>query len=163
MGCAPTPKPIQSFAAYGDGNGYLLTSGGAFESGTPSWTLDGGASIVSGNAPDPYASAGDSHALYLPAGASVTSACTSSPKIEAIVRFWAKASNPNAHLQVSVLVNGGTYPAGTITAGRGWAPSAALDSTAPDTGGAVQYQVQLTALDGAFTVDDVYIDPTANW
>jgi hypothetical protein len=159
LGCAPTPKASQPFAAYGDASGYVLTTGGGFEPGTPSWTFSGGARLVSDNAPDPLASAGDSHALYLPAGASVTSACTSSPKIEALVRFWAKAASSDSHLGVEVLVQGGTYSAGTITAGTDWAPTAALDSSAPDDKGAVQYQVRLTAIDGAFTVDDVYIDP----
>jgi hypothetical protein len=164
MGCNAAPKAYQSFAWAGDTSGYTLAAGGSFESGAPAWSLGGGASIVSGNAPDPAAGAGDSHSLYLPAGASVTSACTVNPKVEPIVRLWAKAATPGSHLEVDVLVNGQTYSAGTITAGgTDWAPTAPLVSNAPDTKNAVQYQVQLTAIDGAFTVDDVYVDPYIRW
>jgi hypothetical protein len=162
-GCSSAPKAFQPFAWSGDSNSYVLTAGGSFESGTPAWSLSGGASIVSGNAPDPFAGSSDGQSLYLPAGASATSACTTNPKIEPIVRLWARSLRGNTHLRVEVLVNGGTYSAGTYTAGTKWAPSAALASGAPDSTNAVQYQVRLTAIDGPVTVDDVYIDPWCSW
>ena len=84
------------------------------------------------------------------------------PKILGIVRFFAKSTGaPDAGLRVEVLVKGGVYQAGTITAASAWAPSPMLSSNAPAYKGAVTYQVRLTPVGpaAAFTVDDVYFDP----
>jgi hypothetical protein len=158
-GCVASPKAVPAFASFGDSNGYVLTAGGGFEPGTPGWSLSGGAGVISGNAPDPFAANGDGNSLYLPDGASATSACTTNPNIEPVVRLWAKSATRGSRLEVEVLVNGGTYWAGTATAGKDWAPTAPLVSDAPANESAVQYQVRLTAIGGAFTVDDVYVDP----
>jgi hypothetical protein len=157
--CPPPPPSVQPFTSYGDTNDYVLTTGGSFESGTPSWSLAGGAAVVGDNAPNALDPASNSHALSLPAGATATSPCTTAPNIVGIVRFFAKAASPSAQLKVEVLVKGGTYLAGTIGAGGSWAPTPTLNSNAPAYSGAVAYQVRLTAIGGGFTVDDVYFDP----
>jgi hypothetical protein len=160
--CPPPPTAVQPFTPWGDSNSYVLTTGGSFETGTPSWSLSGGAKIVSDNAPNKLDPAGSSHALYLPAGSSATSACVTAPHIVGIVRFFAKNMGVSGgQLKVEVLVKGGVYQAGTITAGSSWAPSAMLPSNAPNYSGAVTYQVRLTPIGtgSAFTVDDVYFDP----
>ena len=157
--CPPPPTAVHPFMPWSDGNDYVLTTGGGFESSTSGWSLRGGSGFVSDNAPNALDPASDSHALSIPAGGSATSPCTTAPQIVGIVRFFAKTATPGAQLKVEVLVKGGTYDAGTITAGSSWSPSPMLSSNAPAYKGAVAYQVRFTASGGAFTVDDVYFDP----
>jgi hypothetical protein len=156
--CPPPPTPVQPFLSWNDTADYVLTTGGSFESGQPSWTLSGGAQLVSDNAPNALDKASDARSLYLPAGSQATSACVTAPQIKGIVRFFAKSTG--GQLRVEILVKGGVYQAGTVGAGAAWAPSPILLSSAPAYSGAVTYQVRLTALGGgSFTVDDVYFDP----
>ncbi len=44
----PTPVTSKAFAPWGDNADYQLAPGGAFEAGDPSWQLNSGASVVSG-------------------------------------------------------------------------------------------------------------------
>jgi hypothetical protein len=157
--CPPPPTDVRPFTPWQDTGQYVLTTGGSFESGAPAWSLSGGAAVVAGDsAPNALDAANDSRALYLPSGASATSACVTAPQIKGLVRFFARSTG--GQLKVEILVKGGTYQAGTITAGGSWAPSPILASNAPNYSGAVTYQVRLTALGGgSFTVDDVYFDP----
>jgi hypothetical protein len=157
--CPPPPTPLQPFVPWKDSANYVLTTGGSFESGQAAWTLSGGASLVAGNAPNTLDKASDTRSLFLPAGASATSACVTAPQIKGIVRFFARSTG--GQLRVEVLVKGGIYQAGTFAAGSTWAPSPILPSNAPAYSGAVTYRVRLTALgtSGGFTVDDVYFDP----
>jgi hypothetical protein len=160
--CPPPPTPVQPFTAWGDSNSYVMTTGGTFEANTPAWTPSGGAAVVSGNAPDRFAATSDSHSLYLPSGSSATSVCVTAPHIVGIVRFWARSVGAaGGQLKVEVLVKGGVYQAGTITAGTSWSPSPMLSSNAPNYSGAVTYQVRLTPVGAgsAFVVDDLYFDP----
>jgi hypothetical protein len=157
--CPPPPSSVQPFVPWSDANDYVLTTGGAFEPSAQAWSLQGGAGVVADNAPNALDPTTDDHALYLPAGASATSPCTTAPKIVGLVRFFTKVASTGGQLKVEVLVKGKTYLAGTITAGSGWAPAPMLASNAPAYKGAVAYQVRLTASGAAFTVDDVYFDP----
>jgi hypothetical protein len=160
--CPPPPTPAQPFSPWSDNASYVLTTGASFEQASGGWSLTGGAQIVSGNAPNRLDPASDSHSLYLPAGSSATSPCTTAPNIVGIVRFFLKSlGSSTGELHVQVLVKGNTYDAGTITAGSSWQPSAKLPSNAPYYSGAVAYQVRLTpaGTGAAFTVDDLYLDP----
>jgi hypothetical protein len=143
---------------WNDSNGYVPTTGGSFESGQPAWALSGGASIVNDNASNKLDPSTDSHALHLAAGSSATSACVTAPGIIDIVRFFAKSTG--GQLEVEILVKGGVYDAGTITAGSQWSPSPILTSNAPAYKGAVTYQIRLTAVGTTadFTLDDSYFD-----
>jgi hypothetical protein len=156
--CPPPPSDVYPFIPWQDANAYVISTGGDFEGSAP-WSLAGGAKVVSGdNAPNSLDPSGDSHALYLPAGSSVTSACVTAPQIVGIVRMFAKSTGGS--LKVEVLVKGGVYDAGSFTAGSSWAPSPMLRSNAPNYKGAVTYQVRLTnGGSGSFTLDDVYFDP----
>lgn len=160
--CPPPPASVQPFLPWNDSADYVLTTGGSFEPGAPAWSLRGGATIVADNAPNALDPATDAHALSIPDGGSATSACTTAPNIVGIVRFFARSTSPSAQLKVEVLVKGGVYQAGTISAGGDWAPAPMLSSNAPQYKGAVTYQVRLTASGGGFTVDDVYFDPYLN-
>jgi hypothetical protein len=157
--CPPPPTPLHPFTPWSDNNDYVLTTGGSFERGATPWQLSGGAQVVSDNAPNKLDSSTDSQSLYLPAGSSATSACVTAPQIVGIVRFFTKSLSAGGQLKVEVLVKGGTYEAGTVTASSSWSPSPMLASNAPHYKGAVTYQVRLTAVSGSFDVDDVYFDP----
>lgn len=160
--CPPPPTAVHPFTPWNDSASYVLTTGASFETASTGWALKGGAQIVSGNAPNKLDPTSASHSLYLPAGSSATSPCTTAPHIVGIVRFFLKnMGTSSGGLDVQVLVKGGTYDAGTITAGSSWQPSAMLPSNAPNYSGAVAYQVRLTPVGAgaAFTVDDVYFDP----
>lgn len=160
--CPPPPPSLQPFLGLGDSSRYVLTTGGAFEAGSPAWALSGGAVVVNDQAPDPLASAGASRALLLRAGSSATSACVTAPQIVGLVRFFAKSVGAaDGRLRVEVLVKGRVYQAGMISAGTSWGPTDRLPSGAPAYKGAVTYQVRLTPVGAgaAFAVDDVYFDP----
>lgn len=160
--CPPPPTPLHPFVPWNDARSYVLTTGGSFEAGSPGWTLDGGATLVNDNAPNPLDPSSHARSLYLPAGATATSACVTAPHIVGIVRFFVKnAGVGDARLKIEIIVKGKVYDAGTITAGSEWAPSPIIASGAPAYKGAVTYRIRLTALDdgSAFTVDDVYFDP----
>ena len=69
-----TPKPTtQPFRPWGDSTPYNLAPGGSFEGGAGSWSLTGGASLVTGNEPWKVAGATHSRSLRLPPGATATS------------------------------------------------------------------------------------------
>jgi hypothetical protein len=158
--CPPPPTPVQPFLPWNDQNDYVMTTGGMFATGAPAWTLSGGAARIGDQAPDPLATSASTGALYLPAGGSATSPCVTAPQIAGIVRFYAKQVGASGgQLRVEVLVKGGVYQAGTISAGAAWAPTPILPTDAPYYKGAVAYQVRLTAVGGSFAADDVYIDP----
>jgi hypothetical protein len=163
--CPPPPTVVHPFTPWSDNASYVLTTGASFEPGSAGWMLGGGANVVSGNAPNALDSGKDSHSLYLPAGSSVTSPCTTAPHIVGVVRFFLRnVGTSTGTLNVRVLVKGKTYDAGTIGAGGEWQPSEMLPSNAPNYSGAVAYQVQLTPVGAgaAFLVDDVYFDPYAS-
>jgi hypothetical protein len=160
--CPPPPTALHPFVPWNDTGDYVLTTGGSFEAGTPAWSLTGGARVLGDNAPNALDRATDSHALYLPAGSSATSACVTAPQILGIVRFFAKnAGAVDGRLDVEILVKGAVYDAGAISAGSSWAPTPMLRSGAPAYKGAVTYQIRLTPVGSgaAFVVDDVYFDP----
>jgi hypothetical protein len=160
--CPPPPDSVFPFKPWGDDNSYVLTTGGSFEPGDAPWSLSGGATFVSDNAPNPLDPKSHAKSLSLPAGSSALSACVTAPKIVGLVRFFTRAVEAaDTRLTVEVIVKGKTYQAGTVTPGADWAPSPLLTSDAPAYKGAVTYQVRLTAVGtgGPITVDDVYFDP----
>jgi hypothetical protein len=63
----PTP-----FAPWKDYDHYFLVPGGNFEGDLSGWTLNGGATIVSGNESYQVGSASDSRSLALPSGSTAT-------------------------------------------------------------------------------------------
>ena len=64
------PDTAQVFQAWGDDAYYRLAPGGSFDGG-PSWSLAGGARVVSGN--EPYRLVAGTRSLSLPAGSTATS------------------------------------------------------------------------------------------
>jgi hypothetical protein len=168
--CPPPPPPVKPFQPWNDANTYVLTSGGSFEQGGPDgWSLSGGAKLVQGNEPWYVNSKSDKQSLYLPAGASATSGCTSAPMITTIVRFFANnVGSASGGLHVEVIVNdgkNGILDGGVIYPSAGWSPTSPVNVPWPHPlKGAVQLQLRLTAVGtgAAFDVDDAYLDPLKN-
>ena len=71
LGCSGSASYSQPFVPWQDSSSYALAPGGSFE-GPNSWTLAGGAQVVSGNEPFFANAATDSHSLLLPPGSSAT-------------------------------------------------------------------------------------------
>jgi hypothetical protein len=167
-GCQPQGKASTAFGSWGDNTDYLLSGGGSFEPGAPSWSLSQGATVQSGNEPWHVEGASDSHSLSLPAGSSATSVQICSPKLYPVIRFFvANLGSPDGRLHVELIVNGDSrgsqvLDGGTVTASGGWNVTAPIAVPWRAThSGAVAFQVRLTPVgDGsAFAVDDVFIDP----
>jgi hypothetical protein len=167
-GCPPPAKSTVAFASFGDGASYVLASGGSFEVSSPAWSLSGGAVVQSGNESWQFGGAADSRSLYLPQGSSATSGTTCSPKLDPVLRFFARSTGSSTgRLHVELIVNGGSrnedvLDGGTIAATSGWNVTAPLVLGWPGAkSGNVAFQVRLTPVGSraGFVVDDVYIDP----
>jgi hypothetical protein len=170
--CPPPPDVVQPFLPWGDAISYVPVTNGSFEplakdSKETPWTLSGNARLVSDN--EPYfvsGSSGDKTALYLGAGGSAVSSCTTAPQISPVVRFFVKnVGDPTGQLHVEVLVNGGNagvLDGGTITATPEWGPSPTIRLPWGPLRGAGDLRVRLTPIGAGatFEVDDVYIDPS---
>lgn len=158
----------QPFAAWGDGGSYFLVPGGSFE-GTNSWSLAGGAQVVSGNEPFYLNSPSDSNSLLLPPGSSATTPAMCLAALSPDLRFVGKSSNGSA-LHVDVYASGvlGLVKlpvSANIALGTSWAPSGQLQLL-------LQNVLALTNLgktsitfrfspagSASVQLDDVYVDP----
>lgn len=160
----------QPFLAWLDPDSYFLAPGGAFESGAPGWTLDGGATVVSGNEPWHVHAAGDSRSLALPSGASATTASVCIGLADPTVRFFVRndALLGDGSLVVHARLTVGTLtvelPVGTVTAGSTWQPTLPLPLLANllsplPADGTGTVSLTITALGGDWRLDDLYVDP----
>jgi hypothetical protein len=163
--CA-TPELSQPFKQWLDNSQYKLVDNGSFEAGTDGWTLTGGARVAAGNATQ----RAGSQSLLLPAGSSATTPPVCVGLNEPTLRYFAKAASPLAVMTVSVQVQlqlgiWVTLPIG-VDLGGAWHPSlphlviANLLPLLPPDMTAVRFTFR-PLLFGAFTVDDVFVDPRA--
>lgn len=160
---------VTPFTKWGDFNLYQLVPGGSFET-KPSWTLSGGASVVSGNETYFVNSKTDKQSLSLPAGASATTppicVTTQSP----LIRFFAVGGSSTSALNVDVIA---TLPTGAVVtqsvakipASTAWNPTPQLyffaNLLAYFTGkdqAYVQFRFTPTGSAG-WKIDDLYLDP----
>jgi hypothetical protein len=127
-----------------------------------------GSSVVSGNESFNVTSADDSKSLSIPLGASAVSAPICVGIEHPDLRFFAKASNPNASLRVDVIFETAsgdvlTAPVGAATGTPNWALTAPMPVVAnllalmPGDHTAVAFR--FSAYGGSFRIDDVYVDP----
>jgi hypothetical protein len=148
----------QPFTPWLDSSSYELSPAGDFESS--GWTLSGGASVVSGS--EPFAATGSlgSSALSLPAGSSATSPNTCVNAAYPTVRMFVGGTGAVA---VSVVYHGIPIPTGVAVATGDWVPTLPLVTGSALwgllNGGSDNVQIQVTALLGNPTVDDVFVDP----
>jgi hypothetical protein len=145
------------FSSYGDPRAYVLVPDGDFTSGGTGWTLEGGATAVSGT-------------LSLPAGSSAVSPSICISKETPFVRSMARDSGvTGAKLKVEVLYEGLEAAQNRVVAGdkdEAWDPTHPLaDNFGLATLGGVDSSVRLriTAVGGDWEVDDVYVDPFARY
>ena len=158
----------QPFAQWHDWNNYFLGKGGSFE-GTNSWSLAGGAQVVSGNEPFYLGSKTDSHSLLLRPGSSATTPAMCLAALSPHLRLVGKASDASGvHIDVyasGVLGLVRLPVSADIDLSSSWAPSA-------DVGLLLQNVLAVTNLGktsvvfrlspiGSATVqiDDFYVDP----
>ena len=154
----------QPFRPWGDRANYVLTPGGSFESGGPSWTLSGGARIVSGNESFYVRSKSDRQSLYMPSGSSVITPPMCFAAGDWKMRFFATGSG-KVSVQVRVksllgllsILDGGTFKSGST-----WKPSPEIGLLITNLGSILatdSVSFRLIARDGAVRIDDVYLDP----
>jgi hypothetical protein len=171
------PDPVtQAFQLWNDPAYYAFVPNGGFESGTYGWTVSGSAKVVAGNESFYVHSPSDRYSLSLPAGSSATSPPICISLLNSKMRFFnVNAGNPNARLKVQVLYNGGVggllsivtkllkiSDVGYVTAGNAWQPSTPvgmLSGTLPLLTSSVQFRFTPIESNGAWRIDDVYLDP----
>jgi hypothetical protein len=155
------------FSQWGDTSLYTLLPGGSFESGTPAWTLSGGAKVAAGS--EPYAVTGSlgSSSLSIPFGGSARSPFVCVTPADRTFRFFQRTETLLASLAVSVvyqtILGNVEVPNVTLTPTSKWSPSSifhthvALASVV--SGETVHLAVRFTSLLGTSRVDDVFLDP----
>ena len=167
--CSAKPT-TQPFKSWGDLTQYNLAPGGAFETGGPSWTLRGGASVVSGNEPWKVAGPGHTRSLSLPPGARATSPTICVGLEHPTIRFFAKNNRALlSTMTVEVITETSlgltvAVPVGTVLPSGQWKPSpqflvvANLLPLLPGEHTPVQFRLTSVGL-GTWSVDDFYVDP----
>jgi hypothetical protein len=162
----------QPFSKWGDSLHYVPVPGGSFEAGDQDWSLSGGAAVVDGNESHYVRSADDSRSLSLPPGSSATSPemCTSINR--PTFRFFARNRGSRlSNLRVDVIYAG---PLGDVRlmqpgflTSSSWNPSLPLPvvanflSALPGASTTVAFRFTPTGGSGAWSIDDVYVDPAA--
>jgi hypothetical protein len=163
----------QPFRSWGDSSWYALAPNGGFEAGGSSWTVSGGASVVSGNEDSFVHSASDAFSLSLPSGSSATTAPACIGTLSPTFRFFARNKGAaSSTLRVDVVYRDAlglrwALPIGTFSAGASWQPTAPalllanLTALPLLTNGAAHVQLRFTPLGdgGSWQIDDVYVDP----
>lgn len=158
-----TSKP---FARWGDSASYVLMPGGAFEPGSPAWTLSGGARVVRGNETFYVNGAGDAYSLELPVGSSALTPPNCYAFGDWKMRFFVAGSN--GRVRVTVVVKSllgvlSVLDAGTVRGGSSWQPSPELQLTLTNLTGlvavdAVSFRFSSVG-SSTVRVDDAYLDP----
>jgi hypothetical protein len=168
-------SPSQVFAPWGDSAYYTLVPGGSFESGTPAWSLSGGARVVSGNETFYVRSSSDTRSLYLPSGSSALSQTVCFGLGDWHARFFVRnVGSAQGSLKVDIVVKSlvGSVVAlldgGSVSAGGAWAPSSRVRLTLTNVCSllgvrAVAFRFRTSGSGAAFQVDDVYLDPYKEW
>jgi hypothetical protein len=168
-GCPDVPM-TNTFAPWGDSAQYMLAPDGGLEKGGTAWSLTRGAAVGEGDATFKVGGPADHRSLALPAGSSATTAKMCIGVEHKSMRFFVKrtAAQPKASLNVEVLYSNAAGKAssrriGRITSSRTWAPSPIVplivNELAAARGNAMQVSLRFTPQGGAFTIDDVYVDP----
>ena len=168
-GCKAQPAS-QVFLRWLDPLRYEQAPGGAAESAT-SWTLGGGARIVSGNEPWQVGGSRDSKSLQLPRGSRATTGVMCVGIGHPVMRFFAKRTSGFLldSLAVEVLfetANGqvASLPVGVVLAGGTWQPTlpfpvlASLLPLLPGEQTPVAFRFTPVG-SGTWQIDDVYVDP----
>jgi hypothetical protein len=164
------------FAPWKDYAYYGFAPNGGFEAGSTGWTLAGGAKVVTGNESFNVHGAGERYSLSLPKGSSATSPPMCISLFSSKMRFFAaNQGSSSSKLRVQIIYGGGVSGVlslvtktlgvsdyGYVTAGSAWQPSAPvgmLSGTLPLLTQYVQFRFLPADGNGAWLMDDVYLDP----
>jgi hypothetical protein len=156
----------QPFAPWGDRANYTPVPGGSFESG--SWTLTGGAKVVTGNEPFFVGSSRDTHSLFLPLGSTATSPAMCVGTLNPTLRLFGMSSSSSTPLSVTVLTKNllGTLSVlgvGVVYQGQTtWRPTPVglfLQSLPALLTNTTMVSFRFAPVGGSWTIDDSYVDP----
>ena len=150
---------------------YTALSGGDFESGAAGWSLDDSA-VASGNEPYRVGGANDSKSLALESGGSATSPTICVGITHPTIRFFAKRRSggllSTSTLRVDVLFETksgdvASLPIGLVGNGGSWqvtSPMLVVANLLPLLPGEkTPVAFRFTAQGGAWSIDDVWVDP----
>ena len=160
----------QPFLPWLDPARYVLAPGGTIETGTNTWQLSGGAAIVPGNEPFQVHDLADDESLSLPPGSAAETPLVCLQLADPTIRFFAlNSGSPLATLKVEVIFRDGLgallgrATIATLTALPEWQPTPAIPVLANATVLAgtrwVQFSFTPNGPNGAWQIDDLYVDP----
>ena len=160
------------FEAWGDNANYLLVPGGSFEAGGPAWTLSRGAYVGPGN--EPFYTEGDQgkRSLYLLPGATAMSPTTCFVFGDWHSRFFVRGVGPRGgRLEVDVVVRSllgvlTVLDGGSVAPSGEWQPSPRIGMLLCNVTsllGTKAVSLRFRAVNAAFQIDDVYLDPFKKW
>jgi hypothetical protein len=154
LSSCPTYSTTQPFLPWADPGDYFIGPGGDFEGSLTGWVAKGSPKIVSGNETYYVDSATDSHSLSMPKGSMVTSPSVCVTLDTPDLRVFLNNKGKPATVTVAKI---------TLPGKSGWTLSApvlflaniqAILSNNNQTWVTFQF-----AANGAFLVDDFYVDP----
>jgi hypothetical protein len=168
----PTTPTKKAFQKFGDTADYSIVSNGHFESGTSGWSLTR-ASVVSGNEPHKVRSSTDAKSLAIqPTGVAVSPAFCVGIEHPNFRFFARRTSGTWGVLNVKLRWTGSNGQTNDTVVGslsgdpyKSWLPSPKLPlaTTLPlwQSGQTVSVRLVFDPEDygGAWTIDDVYVDP----
>ena len=160
------------FEAWGDDANYLLVPGGSFEAGNPAWALSRGAYVGPGNEPFRTEGDGGTRSLYLLPGSTAMSPTACFKFGDWHARFFVRGIGPRGgRLEVDVVVKSlvgvlTVLDGGSVEASGEWQPSPRIGMLLCNVTsllGTKAVSLRFRAVNAAFQIDDVYIDPFKDW
>lgn len=164
LGLACPDATYKPFTAWTDYANYAFAPNGGFESGGTGWSLSG-AKVAAGNESFYVHSTADRYSLSLPSGATATSPGMCISLFSGKMRFLARGDT-GAKVKVQIVYRGllssvlGILDGGTYSVGSTWKPTpeiSMLGGLLPLLTSSVSFR--FTAVGGAVSIDDVYLDP----
>ena len=164
LGLTCADATFKPFTQWSDYANYAFAPNGGFESGETGWSLSDG-KVAAGNEPFYVHSTADRYSLSLPAGATATSPAMCISLFSGKMRFVARGDT-GAKVKVQIVYRGllssvlGILDGGTYSVGSSWKPSpeiSMLGGLLPLLTSSVSFR--FTAVGGAVSIDDVYLDP----
>jgi hypothetical protein len=163
----PEQDSSQVFQPWLDLAWYVPAPDGGLEDNGAGWSLSGGAAVQAGNESYDVGGADHTRSLRLPPGSSATTPPMCIGIEHPTVRFFARNTGfLLSTLKVAVVFRGldgesTSLPVGVVLAGDDWAPTLPLPVLANLLAllGDQEVSFRFTPVGGAWSIDDVYVDP----